>query len=724
MKRSILFAACAMFAAVLHLDAAPHRRALLIGINDYTASSVARSHSAPAPGRDWPNLGGAVNDVNTMRDMLVALYGFDRNDIIALTDQAATRDAILGTIQRLVNAATKDDVILFYYAGHGSQVQNLRSDERDKLDESLVPADSRAGAADIRDKELRILFNRILDRGARLTVILDNCHSSSGARGLATGRRPRGVKPDLRDVADGMTVPRPESRGALVLAAAQDTDVAWEIRDRDGKFHGVFSWAWMRAMRDSAAGEPAMETFLRAQARMRVETPYQQPTIAGTANTRTAPFLGTRTDRRGDRVVVAVEKIRSDGTVVIEGGWANGLSVGTELRASAARLTVTALRGVTECEARVQSGAAPSPGALLAVSAWAMPPVRPLRIWTPRSPHTWSDIASVARSLSSEAAQHGVQWITDPLDLTPSQLLRWSGSDWELLTGDKIKHLGQNAATIAAIARLPRGSTLFVQFPAPAALIDRIAAEGVEQAMSAEDADYVLAGRFTGRDLSYAWVRPSVNKSDRRNTGLPVRTAWIAEQKTASTLHAALLTLRRIHGWQLLESPASDRFPYQLAARRARDGMLVTDGDAIVARETYELVLRRISPARIPKRYIYAFVVDTNGKSTLLFPPPTAGSVENRFQPTEPEIALGESSAFRATPPYGVDTYFLLTTEDPLPNPSILEWNGVRAPKSLTPLERLLLQPTRALGAALPTKWSITKTTLESLPPHATKSER
>src|SRR3954469_331867 len=725
-----LFAACAMIAAALHAGAAPHRRALLIGINDYAAFIPPHARTTPAPGRDWPNLGGAVNDVDIMRNMLVALYGFDRNDIVTLTDQAATRAAILGGIeQHLVNPAAKDDVILFYYAGHGSQVRNSLSDERDKLDESLVPADSRAGAADIRDKDLRMLFNRILDRGARLSVILDNCHSSSGARGLSIGAQPRGIKPDLRDVADGVTVPRPESRGALVHAAAEDTDTAWETRDREGKFHGVFSWAWFRAMRDSASGEPAMETFLRAQARMRAETPFQQPTIAGTVDTRMAPFLGARTDRRDDRIVVAGQKGRSDGTILIEGGWANGLSIGTELRASAGRLTVTALRGVTECEARVQSGAAPSPGALLEVGAWAAPPVRPLRIWTPRSPHTLKDIAAMARSLSAEAAQHGVQWITDPLEVTPSQLLRWSGSDWELLTEGKIEHLGQNAAAIAAMARLSPGSTLFVQFPAPAALVDRIAAEGVEQATTAEDADYVLAGRFTGRHLSYAWLRPSVKKSDRRKTGLPVRTAWIAERKnnsrvrdTAPTLDSALLALRRIHGWQLIESPPSERFPYQLAARRARDAMLVTDGGAIIGGEKYELVLRVLSlplPAHIPKRYIYAFVVDTNGKSTLLFPPPTAGSVENHFQPTESEIALGESSAFGASPPYGVDTYFLLTTEEPLPNPSVLEWDGVRAPEALTPLEQLLLQPTRALGVAVPTKWSLTKTTFESLAPHA-----
>jgi caspase domain-containing protein len=726
-----LFFACALLAAGLQVAAAPHRRALLIGINDYTASTLAaHPQAAPAPGRDWPNLGGAVNDVNTMRNMLEALYGFDRNDIVTLTDQAATREAILGGIeQHLVNPAAKDDVILFYYAGHGSQVRNSLSEERDKLDESLVPADSRDGAADIRDKELRMLFNRILDRGARLTVILDNCHSSSGARGLGTGARPRGVKPDLRDVADGVTVPRPESRGALVLAATQDVDAAWETRDAEGKFHGAFSWAWMRAMRDSASGEPAMETFLRAQARMRAETPYQQPTIAGTVDTRMAPFLGARIDRRDDRIVVAVQKVRSDGTVIIEGGWANGLSVGTELRASAARLTVTALRGVTEGEARLQSGAMPQAGALLEVTAWAAPPVRPLRIWTPRSPHTMKEIATMARSLSMEAAAHGVRWITDPIDITPSHLLRWNGSEWELLNESTTEHLGQNAAAIAAMARLSPGSTLFVQFPAPGALVDRIAAEGVEQAATADEADYVLAGRFTGRHLSYAWIRPSVKKSDRRKTGLPLRTAWIAERKnnsrlrdTAPTLRAALLTLRRIHGWQLIESPPSDRFPYQLAARRARDGMLVTDGGAIIGGEKYELVLRVISqplPAHIPKRYLYAFVIDSNGRSTLLFPPPSAGSVENHFQPTDTEIALGEPSAFAAGPPYGIDTYFLLTTEEPLPNPNILEWDGVRAPEAHTPLEQILLQPTRALGVAVPTKWSIIKTTFESLAPHA-----
>src|SRR5258708_5374528 len=107
MKVSLcLLALCSLVAGTgASAPTTPHRRALLIGINDYTASHiVVRPHTAPAPNRDWPNLAGAVNDVNGMREMLVALYGFDRNDIITLTEQAATRDAILHALeQHLVN---------------------------------------------------------------------------------------------------------------------------------------------------------------------------------------------------------------------------------------------------------------------------------------------------------------------------------------------------------------------------------------------------------------------------------------------------------------------------------------------------------------------------------------------------------------------------------------------------------------------------------------------
>jgi hypothetical protein len=96
---------------------------------------------------------------------------------------------------------------------------------------------------------------------------------------------------------------------------------------------------------------------------------------------------------------------------------------------------------------------------------------------------------------------------------------------------------------------------------------------------------------------------------------------------------------------------------------------------------------------------VYVFVIDSHGTSTLLFP--RRGSVENRFPcPSPPEIPLGQSAAFEVTPPYGVDTFFLLTSEEALPIPWILEWDGVR---------------TRSISASA--SWSIDRMMFESVPP-------
>src|SRR5207253_10213334 len=103
----------------------------------------------------------------------------------------------------------------------------------------------------------------------------------------------RGVRPDLHDVADPYDSPRPEARGAIVLSATQDSDSAWETRGSDAQFHGVFSWAWIRAVRAAAPNEAVLETFIRAQSLMRRERPDQVPVLAGNAHAKATPFLGT-----------------------------------------------------------------------------------------------------------------------------------------------------------------------------------------------------------------------------------------------------------------------------------------------------------------------------------------------------------------------------------------------------------------------------------------------
>jgi hypothetical protein len=712
-----------------------HRRALLIGINDYSASRLA-SVGPPVPGRVYSNLDGAVTDVSIMRELLIAKKSFAPSDIVTLTDQQATRAAILKAIEtELVAPANQGDIILFYYSGHGSQVRNTLSYEADRLDESLVPADSRRGAPDIRDKELCRYFNRILARGAQLTIVLDSCHSASGARGFDGGTRFRAVKVDDRDVADPGDLPWPEDRGALVFAAAQDFDLAYETMDA-GTIHGAFSWALERAMREAPPDEPAAETFASAEARLRVEMPAQEPVIAGNADARLRPFVGTRGSRRSMRPVVAVEKLSGPGEYILNGGWVNGLTNGSQLRLSGndgVRLDVISLSGMSHAVARVVGTDLRTPigpGTLLEMATWAAPPGKPLRICIPRG---GDDAVPLARALRAEAMRKGIRWLDDPTETTPTHLLRRSRSAWDLVTGGDAIVAGESP-----LARVPEGAALFVQLPVTERLANALSdLEGIELVAGPETADYVLIGRIRGADLEYAWIRPAASAMDGKHAVLPVRTSWIAASNAlaALALRETMSRLERVHGWHELESPPGAVAPFRLAMRSDSDGTLIGNNGRLVGGERYRLALRAHDDAAaeaVAPRYIYVFVIDSAGSGVLLFPPRNAGSVENRLPiaaragelvaMSPREIQLGRHT-ITVTEPFGVDTYFLLCTDEPLGSLACLEWDGVRGPQVIpkSELERLLAATaagSRGDGSIrTPPNWSLDKFVFESAPP-------
>jgi len=728
--RTVLVAVFVTVATFVVQVQASTRRALLIGINDYSASRLEALRGAVATARDVPNLDGTANDVELMRDLLVALYGFKPADIVTLQDQQATRNAILQSLnQHLLASAMKDDVVLFYFSGHGSQVPNSLSHEADRLDESLVPADVRRGARDIRDKELLRVFNGILDRGANLTIVLDTCHSGSGARGLDGGLRYRGVAADSRDARDPSTGPLPENRRALILSAAQDFDQAFETLDERGNVRGAFTWALARAIRDADAGEPASETFLRARANLHAERPAQDPVIAGSRATQRNPLLGIRADRHNCRAVIAIERMLVADKVLLQGGWASGVTVGSELRLAGhddVRLEVTSLLGVAHAEARVTRGTTRlRPGMLLEIATWAAPPSRPLRIWIPTAPQS---VIDSARELREVASRRGIRWITDPTQTTPTHLLRWRNNAWELVTNGR----RSNPAALR-LDGVPAGASLFVQLPASKQLRDSLnSINGIEWTSGPESADYVLAGRYAAKHIEYAWVHPFATSRDRAHSVLPVRSAW---HSARDALRVCVVRLRTVQAWQDLRSPASSH--YRLALRRVSDGALVQNGK-LGGDDRYQLVLRERDAARgdpLYARYLYAFVIDSSGRSILLFPRPEMGAVENllpvTLTPGEPlldtpaEIPLTATRPFEVAEPFGLDTYFLLSSDEPLPSLTDLEWSGVRAPRTARktgPLEDLLartLAGSRSPNETIrtPPNWSIDRIVFESIPP-------
>ena len=244
-------------------------KALLVGINDY----------APV-GPGGPDLRGCVNDVRDMAHTLNALgiVPATPGAMRILTDERATRAAILEGFDWLVAGAERGDVLIFHYSGHGSQVVDVSADEADARDETICPHDF-ATAGMIADDDFRVRLKR-LPPGVNLDVLLDSCHSGTGTRealALGAGGEPAVVyryieppidwgyfieadpalpvrpllKPEIGKEPGGLgtreAVPVPRMNHVL-WAGCRSNQTSAEA-SIDGSFRGAFTYYFCQALR-------------------------------------------------------------------------------------------------------------------------------------------------------------------------------------------------------------------------------------------------------------------------------------------------------------------------------------------------------------------------------------------------------------------------------------------------------------------------------------------
>jgi hypothetical protein len=100
--------------------------ALVVGINDYTLQGS-------------KSLSFCVADANSIYQMLIAAMGFERENIILLNDNQATRRNILSSLAYLLSNASAGDTVLFTYSGHGGIFPATDSPENTRFYQSIVP---------------------------------------------------------------------------------------------------------------------------------------------------------------------------------------------------------------------------------------------------------------------------------------------------------------------------------------------------------------------------------------------------------------------------------------------------------------------------------------------------------------------------------------------------------------------------------------------------------
>lgn len=154
----------------------PRKLALLVGINQY---------------RDSP-LQGCVTDVELQRHLLIHRFGFNLKDIVILTDEKATRQGILTAFEEhLIKQAKPDDIVVFHFSGHATQVRDPKCEFPDCVTGVLVPVDSSPETfkpeAGITQPQLAQLLTAL--QTEKVTVVLDTVHAGSfeGRNGFAKG---------------------------------------------------------------------------------------------------------------------------------------------------------------------------------------------------------------------------------------------------------------------------------------------------------------------------------------------------------------------------------------------------------------------------------------------------------------------------------------------------------------------------------------------------------
>lgn len=137
------------------------KKALLIGIN-YIGSKN--------------ELNGCINDVHKIKDLLISSYEYHETDITCLTDytdEKPTRENIIKHFDDLVTTAQPEDILCFYYSGHGAKIKDENNDEISGFDDALYTMDKKF----ILDDDILNILIKL--QGAHISLFFDCCHSGT-----------------------------------------------------------------------------------------------------------------------------------------------------------------------------------------------------------------------------------------------------------------------------------------------------------------------------------------------------------------------------------------------------------------------------------------------------------------------------------------------------------------------------------------------------------------
>lgn len=200
---------------------------MAVGINNYENKAL--------------NLNYAKADAEGFVDLITekSRQLFDRVEVIKILDTEATKEEILKRLNMLSKVIKPEDVLFFYYAGHGSMVNNdfyfiptnnVKLYSEEKLKKNAIYAG-----------ELQQMLTNV--SALKQLLIIDACQSGGGVELLA--QRGAGEEKALAQLS--------RSAGIHVLASAGSEQFAVEFSELG---HGLFTYVLLEALSGKADGAP------------------------------------------------------------------------------------------------------------------------------------------------------------------------------------------------------------------------------------------------------------------------------------------------------------------------------------------------------------------------------------------------------------------------------------------------------------------------------------
>lgn len=260
-----------------------NRFALIIANGDYMEETK------------WLDI-SSLSDIEIVKEALL-MKGFQEDHITVVTN--ADYDAMNKAFTDFTTKLVPEAVAVVHYSGHGQQIFDDNGDEVDGYDEAIIPIDAYAnynkdgykGARHMRDektgtylKEMR----RKLGPNGQLMVVLDACHSGTGTRGnakhrgTATAFAPENYSPnEEKEKAYGIYEEDVDIAPMVCFYGASPNELNYEYEVEPGIYVGSLSFAFSKALSEATPNTTYRALFDNIRLTMISIAPRQTPMSEG-----------------------------------------------------------------------------------------------------------------------------------------------------------------------------------------------------------------------------------------------------------------------------------------------------------------------------------------------------------------------------------------------------------------------------------------------------------